>query len=171
LNKDGAFYRIRLISGSHFICDRIAVSGTGGGSGGSSPSGGVIRPEIQFINKLGTTSLINGQDFTVFIKATSYLTAAGAPYDDFLTIHWELIDTSTGAVYKQDIFDIPHGEERPLALGEFLRHSASTKISVWAEGGNHDEISRKVGTTVSTSELYLALPSTFSSLKVYDDPS
>ena len=79
-------------------------------------------------------------------------------------------DTSTSTTYKRGTFDINHGIEAELPLGEYLRESATTKITIWATGGSHDEISRKIGPTVTTTKLYLALPSSFSSLKVYDEP-
>ena len=94
---DGAFYRIIEITSTEFICKQLAVSGTGGGGGGGVSS--VIRPEIDVKNTLGTTSLINGQDFTLDVTITSYLTAAGSPYDDLFTVFWEITDTSTNLVY------------------------------------------------------------------------
>lgn len=170
LNKDGAFYRILAINSTDFICSQLAVSGTGGGNG-NGPSLNIIRPEITVTNKLNTTSLINGQDFSVYIKVDSYLTATGVPYDDLLTVYWELTDTVSGLTYKRGTFDAQHGVEVELPLGTYLRESTTTKITAWASGGSHDEISRKIGPTVTTSALYLALPSSFSSLKVYDEPN
>lgn len=170
---DGAFYRIKEITSTEFICKQLAVSGSGGGGGGNVSS--VIRPEIDVKNTLGTTSLINGQDFTLDVTVTSYLTAAGSPYDDLFTVFWELTDTSTNTVYKKGTFDAEHGVTKQLTFGPNgvypLRDSATTKIQVWADGGNHDQISRKAGPSVTTSELYLALPSSYSSLNVYDDPA
>ena len=166
---DGAFYRIIEITSTEFICKQLAVSGTGGGGGGGVSS--VIRPEIDVKNTLGTTSLINGQDFTLDVTITSYLTAAGSPYDDLFTVFWELTDTSTNLVYKKGTFDAEHGVTQSLPLGQHLRESTTTKIQVWADGANHDQISRKAGPSVTTSELYLALPSSYSSLNVYDDPA
>jgi hypothetical protein len=66
---------------------------------------------------LGTTSLINGQDFTLDVTVTSYLTAAGSPYDDLFTVFWELTDTSTNLVYKKGTFDAEHGVTQSLPLG------------------------------------------------------
>lgn len=170
LNQDdGAFYRIVEITDTAYICKQLAVSGSGGGGGGGTSS--IIRPEIEVKNTLGTTSLINGQDFTLDVTVTSYLTAAGSPYDELFTVFWELTDTSTNIVYKKGTFDAEHGVTVQLPLGPYLRESTTTKIQVWADGPNHEQISRKAGPSVTTSELYLALPSSYSALNVYDDPA
>ena len=168
--EDGAFYRIIEITSTEFICKQLAVSGTGGGGGGGG-SVSIIRPEIDVKNTLGTTSLINGQDFTLDVTVTSFLTAAGSPYDELFTVFWELTDTSTNIVYKKGTFDAEHLVTKQLPLGPYLRDSTTTKIQIWADGGNHEQISRKAGPSVTTSELYLALPSSYSSLNVYDDPA
>ena len=168
---DKAFYRIQRITSTEFICTRLAISGTGDGStsGGGT---GERRPDIIYSNKLGTTTLINGQDFSVYITAISVNRPDnGKPYDNKLTVHWKLIDTLDGSVYKNGQTDVDNNVETEIQLGNYLRESTTTKIELYATGGNHQKESQTVGEDVSLSALYLALPSTFSPLKVYDEPS
>jgi len=140
LNKDGAFYRILAINSTDFICSRLAVSGNGSSTGPNISS--EIRPEINVVNNLNTTSLINGQDFSVFVTVSSYLTASGIPYDNLFTVQWTLTDVATETVYKKGNFDAQHNVEIELPLGDYLRDNTTTKITVWATGGNHDKESR-----------------------------
>lgn len=165
INSDGAFYKVATIEAEEYLCERIAVSGTGGGD---NPEGIKKRTSIT-IHPLETSNLINGQSAIVSFTATSAIDVDGAEMDDELKIVWTLYEKvgNSEVKYQGNIIEnVPSGEKYSFDFGKYLRESTTTIIELVPEGVNGG-IGPKRRTTVVTSSLVLQQTSTFSNATTY----
>ena len=166
LNSDGGFYRVELIGTEFYTCELLSISGTGGGPG---PGGSTTtRPSITLT--LDNTNFINGQEAYFHIHAESALEADGVtPVDTTLNVVYslgtrisdEVIDnyTTQTRTYKtgdSDYEGTPGIIDDYIEIGSLLRESASSVLSVYVQGANHDEKSRTRTVDLSTSALKLS---------------
>lgn len=159
LNSDGCFYRIEKIEEENFVCERLAVSGSGTGGGGT------IRPTIALEN-WPTSVFVNGQDVNLYFTANSYRDeATGNLYDEYLTVNWTL-STNEGVTYHQAQQSVMSGVRSVIELGSLLRSSTTSILSLTISGMNHEaSVSRSV--TITMAELSLEYSSTFSNTIQY----
>lgn len=92
INSDGSFYRITEILDDVLSCLRIAVSGTGSGTGSTGGGGSAMMFRV---NTLDTYDLINYQKKNIELTATSATDADKQPLDEVMIISW-VLKTSEG---------------------------------------------------------------------------
>ena len=166
LNRDGVFYRVQEVNDVErtMACTIMSVSGGGGGGGGSN-----FAKKIGItLKSLATSNLLNGQTCEVFFTANSGIDVDGSIMDDRLTVNWSLaerIGTATSE-YANGIIDVANGVEASFEFGTRLRHNATSVLTMWAQGINSGESTRKP-ITVQTSELTLTPSANFSALTRY----
>lgn len=165
LNTDGGFYKITSVKNNYYICSLLSISGTGGGGGGT---GGdyydpdSTRPEIKVT--MGVRQLINGQDASIHVIASSDVDKKGNPIDEVINITVKL--SSGGVLYRtinwsQDTSESDYeGElgsiETDISIGEYLKESAKTSIEVYATCENNAKPqSKSVTLEVETHEMKL----------------
>ena len=85
-----------------------------------------------------------------------------------IQVSWSLIDTSNQQVYhKEPAQDVPHGETRTIDLTGLLKASADTRLVITATASNH-ELPYENSITISSVEMYLQHPSSYSPFTVYN---
>lgn len=162
---DGAFYRIESISGSMFYCTRLAISGSG--TGGAAVT---VRPSL-VLEELDSVNIINGSDIGIWFTATSMTGEDGLPLNSKLTITWRLYEgtsSESGSMYYSSSLQVNSGERTFLDFGSYLRHSATSTLSLIASGNNHDKNSATREVTVTSTNMSLKLASTFSNVDPFE---
>lgn len=166
-NDDGTFYKVWDKDETTLYCQKLAVAGGGGGGSGGVSTAKVIDIKIETPDNI---NLINEQAASIAFTATSAIETDGSIMDDKLTISWSLAvkqGNSYITYHNGTSFMVSHGQRYVLSFGEYLRPSATSKISIQARGTNSGE-SRIKEQEFTTSELILTRASTFSNMKVYD---
>lgn len=168
INSDGSFYKISYFpeeSDQEIWCDRIAVSGSGG-DGGSS-----LTKKINVkINAPETTNLINGQEFSISLVATSAIDSEGVVQDEKLQVTWSLSEKSSSGTYNlyyEKTIDVFSGEQVEIEIGSMMRENSTIKLMVSAYGINSGQSAvRSIDFT--TSNLSLEPSENFSTLNLFD---
>lgn len=171
INSDGSFYRVDDVSSDQFTCSRIAVSGSGGGTGATYSDRAKIDkqdPESSY--------LINGSSAKIKVKATSGKDPQeGTVLDRKLTIFWSLSvqDPDTGVIteYAHDSFPINASTDEEevweeFEYGQIARNSATNILTMYATGSSSTQ-SRSFSYTFHTTKLELLGHSQFTNSSVY----
>ena len=172
LNSDGSFYRITdvLEDEGKLECLRLAVSGTGGGSGSTGPS-----TERRASIKLGTiknVNLINGQEFNIPITGTAEV-QDGEPVDDTIYINYEIyvadnMGQPIGNPYAKSAIPAVSGVETIFKAGPLLRPSTKSVFKLWVTSLNGSQPSKTIiNPVVYCDNLELKKSSEFSNLNVF----
>ena len=166
-NSDGTFYRVKIIENGKFYCQKVAVAGGGGGGGGSTGVSKVANLKLQAPK---TVNLINGQDISITLTATSQVSSDGTIEDEVMTVNWylaEKVGNNYVTYHNGTSFMVEHGVPTELSFGEFLRPSTTTRISIQATGINSGDTPIRAQ-DFTTSELSLYENSDFSTMAVYN---
>ena len=166
-NSDGTFYRVKIIENGKFYCQKVAVAGGGGGGGGSTGVSKVANLKLQAPK---TVNLINGQDVSITLTATSQISSDGTIEDEVMTVNWylaEKVGNNYVTYHNGTSFMVEHGVPTELSFGEFLRPSTTTRISIQATGINSGDTPIRAQ-DFTTSELSLYENSDFSTMAVYN---
>lgn len=167
-NSDGTFYRVQIIENNNFYCQKVAVAGGGGGGGGG--TSGVAKVANLKLQAPKTVNLINGQDISITLTATSQISTDGTIEDEVLTVNWflaEKVGNNYVTYHNGTSFMVEHGVPTELSFGEFLRPSTTSRISIQATGINSGDTPTRAQ-DFTTSELSLTENSDFSTMAVYD---
>ena len=138
LNSDGGFYKVLNITEEYYICTLLSISGTGGIVGPAS-----TKPKIQSFS-VDNVSVINGQKAYFTIKGES-AKDADIPVDTTLNITYSLgtkVSTVVNNYYTQTMSvttDEDGKFETTIEYGSYLKQSATSVLSVYVWGLNHDE--------------------------------
>ena len=162
-SEDGGFYRVVSAQDTYFECSLLSISGVGGGGG----IGSSLRPLLSI--KSTDSTVINGQPAKVTFEVESAKDVDGSLIDTSLTVVWTLkIKNST--VGEESYFtnnisvplDInPYSPTFGKAtvtfdFGPYLRSSTTTYVELFAQGINHDAVSRTLTTIITSSQLTLS---------------
>ena len=166
-NSDGTFYRVSIIEGQNIYCQKVAVAGGGGGGGSST---GVSKVANLKLAAPKTVNLINGQDISITLTATSQVSSDGTIEDEVLTVTWSLaekVGNNYVTYHNGTSFMVEHGVPTELSFGEHLRPSTTSRITIQASGINSGETPTRAQDFTS-SELTLTESRDFTSLAIYD---
>ena len=168
LNSDGGFYRVNSITKDNYICTLLSISGTGGGNVVTE-----TKPTIKFT--VDRTNLINGQEAYFSIEGKSALEADNVtPIDTTLYVTYALGTRITQTVvnnYYTTTITCPTDEtgafKKDIEFGSHLKESASSVLSVYIWGANHDAPSSTRTADVSASALKLNQLSSYTPANTY----
>ena len=167
LNSDGGFYKVESITEEYYICTLLSVSGTNSG-----PVVSEKKPTIKFT--INNTNLINGQEAYFTVEGKSALEDDGVtPVDTDLYVTYALgtrISQSVVNNYYQTTQKYVTTDGHFIAdieFGAYLKPSASSVLSVYVWGGNHDAPSSTRSADVSSSALKLSQLSSYSPANRY----
>ena len=166
INSDGSFYKITELPSdlpNEIWCDRIAVSGSGDG-----PS--LVKKIAVQLNSPETTNLINGQNFSISLVATSAIDGNGVIQDDKLQVTWSLNEKNSNGQfvkYHEKTIDVNSGEKIEIEIGSLMRENATVKLMVYAYGINSGQSTIK-SIDFTTSNLELRPAESFSNLYLFD---
>ena len=169
LNSDGAFYRIKSIEASYFVCELLSVSGNGTGTGEV-----YKRPSLSINTEASApANIINGSEAKIYFTATSASDDDGTLLDKNLTIQWSLITSVSGIdeQYYTGNTTAESGVEKYINVGPYLRDDTTTTIKLVASSGNHDAPSRTRSHTIATTNLALKQISSFNPATTYNTDS
>lgn len=169
LNSDGGFYKVESITEEYYICTLLSISGVGGG-------GSVVKetkPTIKFT--VDRTNLINGQEAYFTVEGKSAMEADNVtPIDTTLYVTYALGTRITQTVvnnYYTTTITCPTDEtgafKKDIEFGSHLKESASSVLSVYIWGGNHDAPSSTRTADVSASALKLSQLSSYTPANTY----
>ena len=164
---DGCFYRVVSVNyeAETVNATRLTVSGNGGG-------GAVVKKSIDLqVEKLASSSLINGKEQYVWFTASSAINLAGDPIDDTLNIEWRLEYTENGGAsyigYASGIFEVNHNERTRFEFGTKARQNSTSRLILTVSQLNNDAtLERPVKFT--TSDLSLEFAGSFSNLAYFN---
>ena len=140
--KDGVFYKVADVYPEYAYCEKIAVSGTGGGGGipggGGTVTGVTKRGRIQASN-LGEIDILNGTDCNISLNITSPIEDDVVLYESYKVNITYTADGSTQPYYT-DTLIVTSDMTMPITYEAttFLRKSTETKI-VFALDLSEDE--------------------------------
>lgn len=176
LNSDGGFYKIVEVKTNYFICSLLSISGTGGGggTGGDYYDPNATQPSIKVT--MGQRELINGQEATIHITASSDVDKKGNPIDEDILV--TIILASGGVTYRTlnysyatgaDDYDGEVGSiDVDLEIGNYLKESATSTIEVYVTCENNaTPKSKTVTLQATTHELKLEHVPGYSAANIY----
>ena len=156
LNSDNGFYKVNSVTEDNYICILLAISGIGGGGNVSATK----KPTIKF--SISNTNLINGQKAYFTVEGKSALEDDQiTPVDTDLYVTYALgtrISQSVVNNYYQQTIKYPTENGHfvgEIEFGSYLKPSASSVLSVYVWGGNHDAPSSTRTADISASALKL----------------
>lgn len=165
--KDGCFYRVTEVAEVEgqkiYMVLKLTVAGSG--DGGSS----LAKSISLLVNTGSTTSLINGQTYTVTATASAAQDKEGNVLDETITAHWSLSEkTATGYVtYYTTSFDMKSGDTAKLEIGSLMRENSTIKFSIYVRGTNSGQsITREQ--VFTTASLSLEPAESFSNVTLFD---
>ena len=164
---DGTFYRIVKITKENFLCERLSISGTGGG--GSIQ--GTLRPTLTILDEYLPSNIINGQTYKVRVKSAAAKDQDGNYIPTSLVLHWKMQNKLTGLYYKEDAINLENNVEKEIDFTSYLKDSTTTSITMYVSGTNHEKDSLIQTLEVTSSELKLELPIGFHSTSVFSNPN
>ena len=136
INADGCFYRVYNIDAEVFVCDRMAVSGTGGGSEGGGGGTGAAAMTIECLTETGAPPLtyIYGQSSKVPFRITT--TYSARVCSATVTFVSDIYGSKT-ITYE----NIPIGQEYDLEIGSHVFEGAQSITMVFqCFGGSPKEL-------------------------------
>lgn len=167
LNSDGGFYKVENITETNYICTLLSISG-------GNATGPVVtekKPTIKF--SIGNTNLINGQEAYFTVEGKSALEDE-IPVDTELYVTYALgtrISQSVINNYYQTTLKYPTDDSgkfiADIEFGSYLKPSASSVLSVYVWGSNHDAPSNTRTADVTSSALKLTQLSSYSPANRY----
>lgn len=165
--KDGCFYRVTEVAETEdtktYMVLKLTVAGSGDGSSSLAKSISLL------VNTGSTTSLINGQTYTVAATASAAQDKEGNVLDETITAHWSLSEkTATGYVtYYTTSFDMKSGDTMKLEIGSLMRENSTVKFSIYVRGTNSGQsITREQ--VFTTANLSLEPAESFSNVTLFD---
>lgn len=165
--KDGCFYRVTEVAETEdqkiYMVLKLTVAGSG--DGGSS----LAKSISLLVNTGSTTSLINGQTYTITATASAAQDKEGNVLDETITAHWSLSEkTATGYVtYYTTSFDMKSGDTAKLEIGSLMRENSTIKFSIYVRGTNSGQsITREQ--VFTTASLSLEPAESFSNVTLFD---
>lgn len=165
--KDGCFYRVTEVAETEdtktYMVLKLTVAGSGDGSSSLAKSISLL------VNTGSTTSLINGQTYTVAATASAAQDKEGNVLDETITAHWSLSEkTATGYVtYYTTSFDMKSGDTVKLEIGSLMRENSTVKFSIYVRGTNSGQsITREQ--VFTTANLSLEPAESFSNVTLFD---
>lgn len=165
--KDGCFYRVTEVAEIEdtkiYMVLKLTVAGSGDGSSSLAKSISLL------VNTGSTTSLINGQTYTVAATASAAQDKEGNVLDETITAHWSLSEkTATGYVtYYTTSFDMKSGDTVKLEIGSLMRENSTVKFSIYVRGTNSGQsITREQ--VFTTANLSLEPAESFSNVTLFD---
>lgn len=165
--KDGCFYRVTEVAEIEdkkiYMVLKLTVAGSG--DGGSS----LAKSISLLVNTGSTTSLINGQTYTITATASAAQDKEGNVLDETITAHWSLSEkTATGYVtYYTTSFDMKSGDTAKLEIGSLMRENSTIKFSIYVRGTNSGQsITREQ--VFTTASLSLEPAESFSNVTLFD---
>ena len=168
LNSDNGFYKVNSVTEDNYICILLAISGIGGGGNVSATK----KPTIKF--SISNTNLINGQKAYFTVEGKSALEDDQiTPVDTDLYVTYALgtrISQSVVNNYYQQTIKYPTENGHfigEIEFGSYLKPSASSVLSVYVWGGNHDAPSSTRTADISASALKLNQVSGYSPANRY----
>ena len=167
-NNDGTFYKVHEKDETTLYCEKLAVAGGGnGGGGGGVPTATIAKITIETPDNI---NLINGQAASIKFTVKSATESDGSSMDEKLTVTWQLAEKKGNqwiTYHNGTGFYAYDNEPTTLDFGAFLRHSTTSRLTLFASGINSGEANSKY-VEFSTSELILAKAASFSNLKTFD---
>lgn len=165
--KDGCFYRVTEVAEIEdqkiYMVLKLTVAGSG-------DSGSSLAKSISLLVNTGsTTSLINGQTYTITATASAAQDKEGNVLDETITAHWSLSEkTATGYVtYYTTSFDMKSGDTAKLEIGSLMRENSTIKFSIYVRGTNSGQsITREQ--VFTTASLSLEPAESFSNVTLFD---
>lgn len=165
--KDGCFYRVTEVAEIEdqkiYMVLKLTVAGSG--DGGSS----LAKSISLLVNTGSTTSLINGQTYTITATASAAQDKEGNVLDETITAHWSLSEkTAAGYVtYYTTSFDMKSGDTVKLEIGSLMRENSTIKFSIYVRGTNSGQsITREQ--VFTTASLSLEPAESFSNVTLFD---
>lgn len=165
--KNGCFYRVTEVAETEdqkiYMVLKLTVAGSG--DGGSS----LAKSISLLVNTGSTTSLINGQTYTITATASAAQDKEGNVLDETITAHWSLSEkTATGYVtYYTTSFDMQSGDTAKLEIGSLMRENSTIKFSIYVRGTNSGQsITREQ--IFTTASLSLEPAESFSNVTLFD---
>ena len=167
IGTDGAFYRfVELDENEDYICTRMAISGSGGG-------GGEAQVKRRFkinLEKPNPSTLINGQGALVYFTVESAIDQNDNILDEefvvYMTLAEKVAGTNSYINYYTDQLDVLNEVRSYFDITEYLRESATTKISLYAVGIENGT-SKEYSVEVTTTTLSLNNSASFSNLSLF----
>lgn len=165
--KDGCFYRVTEVAEIEdqkiYMVLKLTVAGSGDGSSSLAKSISLL------VNTGSTTSLINGQTYTITATASAAQDKEGNVLDETITAHWSLSEkTAAGYVtYYTTSFDMKSGDTAKLEIGSLMRENSTIKFSIYVRGTNSGQsITREQ--VFTTASLSLEPAESFSNVTLFD---
>lgn len=165
--KDGCFYRVTEVAEIEdqkiYMVLKLTVAGSGDGSSSLAKSISLL------VNTGSTTSLINGQTYTITATASAAQDKEGNVLDETITAHWSLSEkTATGYVtYYTTSFDMKSGDTAKLEIGSLMRENSTIKFSIYVRGTNSGQsVTREQ--IFTTANLSLEPAESFSNMTLFD---
>ena len=169
LNSDGGFYKVKSITEENYVCELLSISGVGGGGGSVVTE---KKPTIKFT--INNTNLINGQEAYFTVEGKSALENDGVtPVDTDLYVTYSLGTRISQSVvnnyYQTTVKYVTENGHfvADIEFGSYLKPSASSVLSVYVWGGNHDAPSSTRSADISSSALKLSQLSSYSPANRY----
>lgn len=165
--KDGCFYRVIEVAETEDTKTYMVLKLTVAGGGDSSSS--LAKSISLLVNTGSTTSLINGQTYTIAATASAAQDKEGNVLDETITAHWSLSEkTATGYVtYYTTSFDMKSGDTVKLEIGSLMRENSTVKFSIYVRGTNSGQsITREQ--VFTTANLSLEPAESFSNVTLFD---
>ena len=183
INSDGTFYKVRAFDEeNNALCEMIAVSGTGGGTGGSGLKRGKLQVTQYYGDKTadpstwasGETDVLNGDKhgfFRIYAESGSY---DDSPIDDTmaLTIEYYAMNANGDYVLYDTDKDYTIGHQVTITydFNDRLRDSTNHKIIVRLTGSEDNKFSTASNTKiVNTHDLSIAWTSSKFAANTYFD--
>lgn len=166
--KNGCFYRVTeaILDADPVEYRVLKMTVAGSGDGGSSLSKSISL----LLNSGATSSLINGQSYSITLTATSAFDKEGNQLDERMTIYWSLQEKlTTGAwnTYYETSLDTTSGEAAEIEIGTLMRENSTIKFIAYAHGDNSgDSASRSA--IFTTANLSLEPAENFSNVTIFD---
>ena len=165
--KDGCFYRVTEVAEIEdqkiYMVLKLTVAGSG--DGGSS----LAKSISLLVNTGSTTSLINGQTYTITATASAAQDKEGNVLDETITAHWSLSEkTAAGYVtYYTTSFDMQSGDTAKIEIGSLMRENSTIKFSIYVRGTNSGQsVTREQ--IFTTANLSLEPAESFSNMTLFD---
>lgn len=161
INSDGAFYKVLSIDDDNIICNRIAVSGTGGDSG-DKPTGDTIK----FVKTDGIetgTIFIYGQPAYITLQANNTL---GNRITYMVKIINEYAGVMTTDEYQVGDTTYPNNTEVQFDLGSKMKIGTS-KITITATADDCGS-ARRERNSIRTIEMRLNKDNSFNARRVFN---
>lgn len=164
INIDGAFYKVFQVIREENVamCDRIAISGTGGSGGGSGGSGGGTGTDdsnytkIELLSSFPKTYVFE-KEYKIQVKATSK--------DEYVYIRYEIYGSDQRE--KMKTIETRSGQIVEIDIGSNL-FLGTNRVAIYAGSDNTDEGRPIENKGISCVEFRLDASADFQPLRVHE---